>query len=151
MPSKIRVAEPLGERYHSRMHTLIALVALAVAHPLQDTTLSVIPRPVHMIRGTGEFALTSGTVIVTDRATRQIGYQLADWLQPATGYRVSVAGAASTASRVISLRLDPTLSRLGDEGYRLSVTPSRITIRAFRPAGARSEEHTSELQSRLHL
>src|SRR6266550_1528758 len=136
MPSKIRVAEPLGERYHSRMHTLIALVALAVAHPLQDTALSVIPRPVHMIRGTGEFALTSGTIIVTDRATRQIGYQLADWLQPATGYRVSVAGAASTASRVISLRLDPTLSRLGDEGYRLSVTPNRITIRAFRPAGA---------------
>ncbi len=118
------------------MNTLIALVALAVAHPLQDTTLSVIPRPVHMIRGTGEFALTSGTVIVTDRATRQIGYQLADWLQPATGYRLSVAGVAGSATRVMSLRLDATLSRLGDEGYRLSVTPSRITIRAFRPAGA---------------
>ncbi len=118
------------------MNTLIALVALAVAHPLQDTTLSVITRPVHMIRGTGEFALTSGTVIVTDRATRQIGYQLADWLQPATGYRLSVAGVAGSATRVMSLRLDATLSRLGDEGYRLSVTPSRITIRAFRPAGA---------------
>src|SRR6058998_2965237 len=138
MPSKIRVAEPLGERYHLRMNTLIALVALAVARPLQDTTLSVIPRPVHMIRGprAGEFALTSGTVIVTDRATRQIGYQIADWLQPATGYRLSVAGVAGGARRVVSLRLDPTLSRLGDEGYRLSVTPSRITIRAFRPAGA---------------
>src|SRR5712664_2812130 len=136
MPSKIRVAEQLGERYRSRMNTLIALVALAVAHPLQDTTLSVIPRPVHMIRGTGEFALTFGTVIVTDRATRRIGYQLADWLQPATGYRLSVAGVAGSATSVISLRLDATLSRLGDEGYRLSVTPSRITIRAFRPAGA---------------
>jgi hexosaminidase len=118
------------------MNTLIALVALAVAHPLQDTTLSVIPRPAHTIRGTGEFALTSGTVIVTDRATRQIGYQLADWLQPATGYRLSVAGVAGSATRVISLQLDSTLSRLGDEGYRLSVTRSRITIRAFRPAGA---------------
>jgi hexosaminidase len=136
MPSKIRVAERLGERYHWRMNTLIVIVALAVAHPLEDTTLSVIPRPVHMTRGTGTFTLTSGTVIVTDRTTRQIGYQLADWLQPATGYRLSVAGAASTVPRVISLRLDPTLSRLGDEGYRLSVTPSRITIRAFRPAGA---------------
>ncbi len=118
------------------MNTLIALVALAAAHPLQDTTLPVIPRPVHMIRGTGGFALTSGTLIVTDRATRQIGYQLADWLQPATGYRLSVAGAAGGATRSISLRLDATLSRLGDEGYRLSVTPGRITIRAFRPAGA---------------
>src|SRR5882672_8590605 len=128
MPSKIRVAEQLGERYHSRMNTLIALVALAVAHPLQDTTLSVIPRPVHMIRGRGEFALTSGTVIVTDRATRQIGYQLADWLQPATGYRLSVAGAGATATPTISLRVDPALARLGEEGYRLTVTGTRITI-----------------------
>src|SRR6266849_8012381 len=116
------------------MINLLALVALLAG--VQDTTLAVIPRPAHMIRGTGEFALTSGTVIVTDRATRQIGYQLADWLQPATGYRLSVAGVAGSATRVLSLRLDATLSRLGDEGYRLSVTPSRITIRAFRPAGA---------------
>src|SRR6266571_1382288 len=136
MPSKIRVAEQLGERYHSRMNTLIAIVALTVAHPFQNTTLSVIPRPAHMIRGTGEFALTSGTVIVTDRATQDIGYELADWLQPATGYRLSVVGAPGAATRVVSLRLDPALARLGDEGYRLSVTPTSVTIRAFRPAGA---------------
>src|SRR6266571_2006187 len=136
MPSKIRVAEQLGERYHSRMNTLIAIVALTVAHPFQDTTLSVIPRPAHMIRGTGEFALTSGTVIVTDRATQDIGYELADWLRPATGYRLSVVGAPGAATRVVSLRLDPALARLGDEGYRLSVTPTSVTIRAFRPAGA---------------
>src|SRR6266566_5245598 len=132
--AKIRVAEHLGERYHIRMSTLIAIVALTLG--LQDTTLSVIPRPVRMTRGTGEFAFTSGTVIVTDRATRDIGHQLADWLQPATGYRLSVGGAAGAATHVVSLRMDPTLARLGDEGYRLSVTPTRITIRAFRPAGA---------------
>src|SRR5438093_13561730 len=99
MPSKIRVAEPLGERYHLRMNTLIALVALAVAHPLQDTTLSVIPRPVHMIRGPrgGEFALTSGTVIVSDRAARQVGYQIDDGLQPVIGWRLSGAGCAGGA------------------------------------------------------
>src|SRR2546426_1536596 len=72
---------------------------------------------------------------VTDRATRQIGYQLSDWLQPATGYRLAVSGAAGTAARTISLRVDPALSQLGEEGYRLTVMGTRITIRAFRPAG----------------
>jgi len=36
--------------------------------------------------------------VATDRATRQIGYQLADWLGPATGYRLSVGGAAAGAA-----------------------------------------------------
>src|SRR6267143_803054 len=134
MPLKIRVAVRLGERYHTRMINLITFVALTLG--AQDTTLSVIPRPLHMTRGTGEFAFTSGTVIVTDRATRDIGYQLADGLRPATGYRLSVVSAPGAAIRVVSLRLDPALARLGEEGYRLSVTPTRIVIRAFRPAGA---------------
>ena len=116
------------------MINLLAVLTLVAS--VQDTTLAVIPRPVHMTRGTGTFLLTPTTVVVTDRATRDIGHRLADWLQPATGYRLSVGGAAGAATHVVSLRIDPTLSRLGDEGYRLLVTPTRITIRAFRPAGA---------------
>ena len=111
------------------------LTLLALLAGVQDTTLAVIPRPVHVTRGTGTFLLTPATVVVTDRATRQIGYQLADWLGPATGYRLAVSGGPGTAARTISLRTDPTLARLGDEGYRLTVTGTRITIRAFRPAG----------------
>jgi hexosaminidase len=114
------------------MLTLITIAALAAA---QLPAPSVIPRPVSMTPGSSQFVLTSGTVVVTDRATRAIGNLLADWLEPATGYRLSVTGAAGNATRVVSLRLDPALARLGEEGYRLSVTPARITIRAFRPAG----------------
>jgi hexosaminidase len=110
--------------------TLLALVA-----GVQDTTLALIPRPAHLTRGTGTFLLTPATAIVTDRATRDIGYQLADWIQPATGYRLSVAAAPGPATRTISLRIDPTLSRLGPEGYRLTVTGTRITIRGLQPAG----------------
>ncbi len=115
------------------MINLLALVALVAG--VQDTSLAVIPRPVHMTRGTGTFLVTPATVVVTDRATRLIGYQLSDWLAPATGYRLAVSGAAGTAARTISLRVDPTLARLGEEGYRLSVAGTRITIRAYRPAG----------------
>ncbi|HEV2670631.1 MAG TPA: glycoside hydrolase family 20 zincin-like fold domain-containing protein, partial [Gemmatimonadales bacterium] len=115
------------------MIDLIALVTLLTS--VQDTALSVIPRPVRLTRGTGSFVVTAGTVIVTDRGTRQIGYQLADWLQPASGYRLAVLASAGTAAQAISLRLDSTLSKLGEEGYRLTVTPTRITIPAYRPAG----------------
>ena len=128
----LRFAEDAGEQYHIGMINVLTLVALVA---VQDTSLAVIPRPAHLTRGTGTFLLTPGTIVATDRATRQIGYQLADWLGPATGYRLSVGGAAAGAARVISLRLDPTLARLGEEGYRLAVTGSRITIRAYRAAG----------------
>jgi hypothetical protein len=77
------------------MISLLALLALLAG--VQDTAIAVIPRPVHMTRGTGTFLLMPATVVVTDRATRQIGYQLADWLQPATGYRLSAGGAAGGA------------------------------------------------------
>ncbi|MGH7531578.1 MAG: family 20 glycosylhydrolase, partial [Gemmatimonadales bacterium] len=98
--------------------------------------LSVIPRPARVTPGTGTFTLAAGAVIVTDRATRAIGHQLADWLYPATGYRLRVGATPGGATRVITMRLDSSLARLGAEGYRLTVTGSRITIRAFRPAGA---------------
>src|SRR5437667_9680071 len=114
------------------MINLIALVTLVALH---DTSLAVIPRPVHMTRGTGTFLVTPATVVVTDRATRQIGYQLADWLQPASGYRLAVSGAAGTAARTIALRLDPTRARLGAAGSRLSVSATHIRIQAYRPAG----------------
>ena len=116
------------------MSTLLAIVALLTG--TQDSTLSVIPKPVQMTRTAASFELTPGTAIVADRNTYDIGIQLADWLQPATGYRLAVVGSTGTGGQVISLRLDPTLARLGDEGYRLTVTRTRITIRAYRPAGA---------------
>src|SRR5712691_4105743 len=106
------------------MITLLAFVAIVAG--VQDSTLAVIPRPVHMTRGTGTFVLSARTVIVTDRATRDIGYQLADWLQPATGYHLAVR-AAGGSGPTISLRLDSSLARLGDEGYLLSVTARQIT------------------------
>ena len=73
------------------MRTPLPLIVLfctgvgIVAAQSSDPTLAVIPRPVQMTRGGSAFVLTAGTVIVTDRATRDIGYQLADWLAPATG------------------------------------------------------------------
>ena len=94
--------------------------------------LSVIPQPVDVAYGSGAFVLTARTVISTDAAMRNVGYALADYVAPATGYRIPVGAPAG----VISIRTDTSLARLGDEGYRLVVTPAGVRIRAAKPAGA---------------
>ncbi|HEX9610842.1 MAG TPA: beta-N-acetylhexosaminidase [Gemmatimonadales bacterium] len=109
------------------------MIALLAAQAL---ALSVIPQPVRLEPAPGAFVLTAATVIATDRATRDIGYTLADLVAPATGYRIAVRPLTAGAPRGIAIRLDTALARLGDEGYRLEVTPSRVTIRAFALAGA---------------
>jgi len=114
------------------MITLPTLLLVLAA----DSAISVIPRPVHVTPGPGAFVVTGTTVIVTDRATRPLGELLGDYLFPASGLRLAVRAAAPAGARVITLRLDPALTGLGAEGYRLDVTPGRITIRAPQPAGA---------------
>src|SRR2546430_3741968 len=108
------------------MDALLFLFALLSQAP--DTAIAVIPRPVHVTRGRsgGAFVLTPGTVIVTDRATRDIGYQLADWVAPATGYRLRAAGAAGAAARANALRPDPTPTLMGDARYTLAGTAHPI-------------------------
>ena len=100
-----------------------------------DSAFAVIPRPVQLVPGQGAFTLTPTTVIVTDRATRDLGEMLADYLFPATGLRLAVRTTGLARAPVISLRLDPALARLGPEGYRLDVTPTRVAIRAAQRAG----------------
>src|SRR5436190_145462 len=111
------------------------LTALLLVATL-DSGLAIVPRPVRFTPRTGTFTLTAATVIVTDRGTRELGGTLADYLFPATGYRLAVRASAPAGTRVISLGLDTTLKALRAEGYRLEVTPARVTIRALRPAGA---------------
>ncbi|HYR99275.1 MAG TPA: glycoside hydrolase family 20 zincin-like fold domain-containing protein, partial [Gemmatimonadales bacterium] len=111
------------------------LAALIIAFA-SDSVPAIVPRPAHLTVQPGAFALTAGTVIVTDRALRGLGELLGNDLFPATGLRLAVRTAAPAATPVISIRLDSSLARLGDEGYRLDASPSRVAIRAYRAAGA---------------
>ena len=111
------------------------MLALALAVAL-DSTFALVPRPVRLTPQPGSFTLTGSTVITTDAASRPLGWMLADYLFPATGFRLTVASTAPGGGRAISIRLDSSLTALGDEGYRLEVRPTRVTIRARRPAGA---------------
>jgi len=113
--------------------SMLAALAILLA---SDSIPAIVPRPAHVTVQPGAFTLRAGTVIVTDRALRKVGELLADYLFPATGLRLAVATAAPAGTPAISIRLDSTLARLGDEGYRLDVSRSRVAIRAYRAAGA---------------
>ena len=122
------------------------LAALLAAHGVDVTNaqgakqpspaIAIIPQPVSVVPKAGRFALTSRTVISTDQASAAIGRQLAQYLEPATGFalRIQTAGGAAPAGS-IALRRDPALKRLGAEGYLLDVRASRVLIRAPELAG----------------
>ena len=68
---------------------MLTLAALALAVSA-DSTPAIIPRPAHLTPKSGSFTLTASTVITTDAASRALGYMLADYLFPATGFRLVV-------------------------------------------------------------
>ncbi len=82
----------------------------------------------------GVFVLRPDTLIVSDKANQRTANMLVQWLAPATGYKLKTK-VRDDADNTISLKLDATLTRLGNEGYLLDVTPQRVAIRAPRDAG----------------
>ena len=98
-------------------------------------SIAVIPRPAHVTMGTGTFHIGQETRIRVLHAGRHIGDQLADYLEPAMGWRLSVRVGGTPAGSELVLIRDTSLHALGAEGYKLSVTSHRVTVRAPETAG----------------
>ncbi len=111
-------------------------------------TVNVIPKPVSVEYAEGFFTITPSTQVVAEANAAAEAAKLIDALAPAMGFRLSLSGGAKRAMGTIvvgaglSARpgqphgVAPTdLSKLGDEGYTLRVTPSSILIEAKEPAG----------------
>ncbi|HSC29386.1 MAG TPA: beta-N-acetylhexosaminidase [Vicinamibacterales bacterium] len=117
---------------------LIVLAGGGALRPAQDEApaLAVVPLPGKVVSGRGAFTITGSTSIVVDAALGAQGRQLASMLEPATGFDLQVRIGAAPRSAHIALRQQKALERtLGDEGYRLDVTPRSVTIGAAAPAG----------------
>ena len=112
---------------------LCLLLMIAAGLTAQAAEVSIIPKPAKLTLAGGQFTLKPDTVIVADTNALAEANLLARALAPATGLALKVNKEAKENS--ISLALDPSLGRLGDEGYTLEVTPKAVIIRAPKPAG----------------
>ena len=102
--------------------------------PADSAMIAIVPRPESLTVGRGKFVINASTVIYTDAASADIARRFAASLFPATGLAIPVRVGAAPATGIV-LRRIPSLTRLGDEGYELSVTARRVSIRARERAG----------------
>ncbi|MBN1375149.1 MAG: family 20 glycosylhydrolase, partial [Dehalococcoidia bacterium] len=112
------------------------LLLLLVVSSFACADISVIPMPDYVqVSAGGSFTFGTETKIsISDASLEDVASYLQNCLQPAFDYKLEIAGSQSSHD-VVQLRLDDTLSALGDEGYSLEVTNEKVLISAFKPAG----------------
>jgi hexosaminidase len=97
--------------------------------------IAIVPRPESLTVGRGRFVIGPSTVIYADASTADIARRFAVSLFPATGLSIPVRVGAPAGASAVVLERSARLTRLGDEGYELAVTPRRVTIRGHERAG----------------
>jgi hexosaminidase len=103
--------------------------------PVYSGVPALIPQPKSVQPSMGTFELTAQTVIAASAAEGKEARRLAEDLRPATGLPLPLASPEAKA-HCIEMVLDRSLQdALGDEGYRLSATPTRVAIRAASETG----------------
>jgi hexosaminidase len=96
-------------------------------------SVPIIPAPAKVTLRPGAFTLTAATRIQAPAALREVAELFREALRPATGLPLAIVPKGG-GSRIL-LVLDPKLKALGEEGYKLSVSPKGVEVRALAPAG----------------
>jgi hexosaminidase len=101
------------------------------------TSVNVIPRPLHVEVSEGSFHLTPETLILVATGAEKVGKYLQDRLIPSTGYPLPIQPLPYEMNSLngIYLKLDLSGEELGEEGYRLEVSPEWVVVSASDPAG----------------
>jgi len=99
--------------------------------------IAIIPEPVELLRHEGYFILPSNVTIqcISTPETHQALASLQERLSTATTSYVSSASGKSETAQIKLLLNDKVNPVLGNEGYRLTVTPNHITINANKAVG----------------
>lgn len=107
--------------------------AFAMSVMVQAAPVSLVPMPNSVVNKPGYFVLSHSTRVYAPEELSSVGDLLRSYLSPGTGLELPIASRPIAGA--IELRLDPSLSRLGPEGYKLSVTPNGARIASLTPAG----------------
>src|SRR5262249_8807484 len=94
----------------------------------------ILPKQSKATPSEGSFVITSDTRIDAGEASMPRAKQFADMPAPAMGQTLQIS-SATQANNCIALRIDPNLARLGDEGYRATITPQCAELTARTTAG----------------
>ncbi|HEX2532358.1 MAG TPA: beta-N-acetylhexosaminidase, partial [Chitinophagaceae bacterium] len=121
-----------------RIPLFFAAVLLSAALSAQNAApaIALIPEPVSLTAGTGTFTLPQEIRIEAPRqeGVDRVTNYLKDRFATIAGYTVAVNGGGTGPA--IRLQLSsPAEAEIGKEGYRLSVKPEGVTIRANEAAG----------------
>lgn len=118
-----------------RIALLIGICLSAYLSQSQSSGPALIPEPVSMVKKTGSFLLPARVLLRTSGANgmQQVVNALKQKLK-STGAILETAGKGLTPTILLTLNAQPDAA-IGREGYRLSVTPKSIAIKANDPAG----------------
>lgn len=92
---------------------------------------AIIPAPVSVLRGSGEFRINQETTFVVPEEFEDVARMVKEFLEPATGFELGRAAIAR--GNAISFKENASLP---DEGYELRVTEDGIEIESKDAAGA---------------
>ncbi len=92
--------------------------------------INVIPEPVHWKLTGGQFSLSPNTPVFVPNSAEKAAASLEQSLSPAVPLIRTKGALPEESPAGIAFRLDTSLSRLGPEGYRLTVTPEQVELRA---------------------
>lgn len=115
---------------------MLSLVSnpLLAQETVPDKPVSIIPKPLELVRGKGQFVLLPGTQLRYDPSYADLaeaGMFLNKRLNEIAGYTLPLGNAQTNS---IELILSET-SGLNKEGYELSVRPDKISLKASSKAG----------------
>lgn len=121
------------------MFILFGVITVLISFSQNQQEISIIPVPVSLQTGKGSFQIKSTTSIeISSVATdaKRVAHFLSDKLKQATGYTLPVKQQAIASKTSGNIRLAITKDGLlGEEGYKLNVTPSTISITANSASG----------------
>jgi hexosaminidase len=99
-------------------------------------SINIVPQPVSLVMHEGVFSLTADCIVTAGENAVQNAALVQDLLAEVTGVRPPLNPSwVKKGLPGFDLRLDPSLSAVGKEGYRLEVAPGQVTLRAAYPAG----------------
>ncbi|MCX6216289.1 family 20 glycosylhydrolase [Spirosoma sp.] len=118
-------------------HLLFLLLLSSTVFAQSENEYNLIPFPARFLGQNGQFPLSATTrIVVSDPTVKAVAQTFAGQVKASTGITLTVASAspALTKGANVFFTLNKKLA-VGDEGYKLTVTPTRVQAEASTPKG----------------